>query len=295
MKHIVESDGAIAFNGKVALLVLVAFVCVGTFGIFLYQSLDNTQPEEALELANQHVWYNSTGWAEAALAVTNTGGRDAVIQRIAVRGVECSWSDVYHWKTDLGPISDDLGLTSSELSGNFSEISVDGQPRVFQQATDKLTLEPGWTIVLYVKNPGNITASDAGVRATVTVFTLNTLYHRETYVQAPQGGTAGTLFQIQNVYWDSLTNKTRIAIQNYGTSVVKVVALYVGASRENTLDVTVYTDVGDGATIRVDDFETVTLDWPNTFDTMWASGEKYYFKVVAESGSPITQGPYTAS
>ncbi len=139
------------------------------------------------------------------------------------------------------------------------------------------------------------TASDAGVRATVTVFTLNTLYHRETYVQAPQGGTAGTLFQIQNVYWDSRTNKTRIALQNYGTSVVKVVALYVGTSRENTLDVTVYTDVGDGATIRVDDFETVSLDWPNSFDTMWASGEKYYFKVVAESGSPITQGPYTAS
>jgi len=165
MKHIIESEGAFAFNSKVALLALVAFVCIGAFGIFLYQSLDHTQAEETLELANQHVWYNSSGWTEAALALTNVGGQDALIQRIAVRGLECSWSDVYHWRTDLGPISDDLGLTPSELSGNFFEIFVDGKQRVFQQATDKIILEPGWTIVLYIKNPGNITARDAGLGA----------------------------------------------------------------------------------------------------------------------------------
>lgn len=109
-----------------------------------------------------------------------------------------------------------------------------------------------------------------------------------------QSGTAGTLFQIQNVYWDTGTNTTKIDIQNYGTSIVEIVAVYVGVSSQNTLDVTLYTDVEDGVTIKVDDFETVTLDWPNAFETMWTSGEKYYFKVAAQSGSPITQGPYTA-
>jgi flagellin-like protein len=109
-----------------------------------------------------------------------------------------------------------------------------------------------------------------------------------------QSGTAGTLFQIQNVYWDSTTNKTKMDVQNYGTSTVKIVTLYVGTSAQNTLDVTLYTDVGTGVVIDVEETKTITLDWPNAFDTMWTSGEKYYFKVAAQSGSPTTQGPYTA-
>lgn len=109
-----------------------------------------------------------------------------------------------------------------------------------------------------------------------------------------QSGTAGTLFQIQNVYWDSSTNKTKIDIQNYGTSIVKIVSLYVGDSKENTLDVTLYTDIGTGEIIEVEETGTISLDWPNAFGNMWTSGEKYYFKVAAQSGSPITQGPYTA-
>ena len=110
-----------------------------------------------------------------------------------------------------------------------------------------------------------------------------------------QSGTAGTLFQIQNVYWDSATNETKIDIQNYGTSTVKIVNLYIGISTTNLLEVTQFTDIGTGRTIDVEDTDTVTLSWPNTYATMWSHGQKYYFKIAPQSGSPVTQGPYEAS
>jgi flagellin-like protein len=109
-----------------------------------------------------------------------------------------------------------------------------------------------------------------------------------------QSGTAGTLFKIQNVYWDEASNETRIDVQNYGTSTANIVSLYVGASAENTLEVTVYTDIASGVTIAPEETKTITLAWPNAFAAMWASGQKYYFKVAAQTGSPVNEGPYTA-
>lgn len=109
-----------------------------------------------------------------------------------------------------------------------------------------------------------------------------------------QSGTAGTLFQIQNVYWDDASNETRIDVQNYGTSTANIVSLYIGTSPQNTLEVTPYTDIASGKTIAPEETKTITLTWPNAFATMWTSGQKYYFKVAAQTGSPVNQGPYTA-
>lgn len=109
-----------------------------------------------------------------------------------------------------------------------------------------------------------------------------------------QTGTAGTLFQIQNIYWDEGSNETRIDIQNYGTSTANIVSLYIGTSAQNTLEVTLYTDISSGRTIAPEETETITLNWPNAFASMWTSGQKYYFKLAAQTGSPVNQGPYTA-
>jgi len=109
-----------------------------------------------------------------------------------------------------------------------------------------------------------------------------------------QSGTAGTLFQIQNVYWDKTNNQTKIDIQNYGTSTAKIVSLYIGTSANNLLEVTLYTDIGTGKTIEVEEVKTITLDWPNVFDSMWTSGEDYYLKIAPESGSAVTSGPHEA-
>jgi flagellin-like protein len=109
-----------------------------------------------------------------------------------------------------------------------------------------------------------------------------------------QSGTAGTLYQIQNVYWDETVNATKIDIQNYGTSTATIVTLYVGVTSQNLLDVTDQTDIGGGVNIAVEGTKTITLAWPNVFAAAWTSGEKYYFKVAAQAGPAVTQGPYEA-
>jgi hypothetical protein len=73
-----ESQDAVALLAKIVVLTVVAS------GIFLiqlgtYSDNDSTQEAEVLELSNQHVWVDQSGWGEAAILVLNTGGRDAPI------------------------------------------------------------------------------------------------------------------------------------------------------------------------------------------------------------------------
>jgi hypothetical protein len=56
--------------------------------------------------------------------------------------------------------------------------------QVFQRATDDLTLEIGWTVVIYIMNPDSITLNDIGITVGMTVFTANAQYYKETNVEA---------------------------------------------------------------------------------------------------------------
>lgn len=144
-------------------------------------------PEESLHMTKQHVWYNTTGsWAEAAVVIINTGTLDIVLDKISVRGQECPWTNVYYWKTNNITISNDLQVTSTPLTGDTFNIIVQGVERVFQRATGDLTLEVGWTVVVYIANPDSITLNDVGIPVGMTVFTANAQYYKETNVEAAQ-------------------------------------------------------------------------------------------------------------
>ncbi|MGQ9625147.1 MAG: hypothetical protein ACUVT9_07260, partial [Candidatus Bathycorpusculaceae bacterium] len=148
-------------------------------------SFDFMQTEQLI-LTKQHVWCNITGgWAEAAVVIINAGTRDVTLDKISVRGQECPWANVYYWKTNNTTISNDLQVTSTPLTGDTFNITVQGVERVFQRATDDLTLEVGWTVVVYIMNPDSITSSDIGITVGMTVFTANaTYYYKETSVEA---------------------------------------------------------------------------------------------------------------
>jgi hypothetical protein len=144
-------------------------------------------PVESLHMTKQHVWYNTTdSWAEAAVVIVNTGTLDIVLDKISVRGQECPWTNVYYWKTNNTIISNDLQVTSTPLTGDTFNITIQGEERVFQRATGDLTLEVGWTVVVYITNPDNITLNDVGIPVGMTVFTANAQYYKETNVEAAQ-------------------------------------------------------------------------------------------------------------
>jgi hypothetical protein len=73
-----------------------------------------------------------------------------------------------------------------DITVNTTSITVQGTARTFNQATDDITLKSGWTMVIYVLNPGSISLNDVGIPIGITAFSANAQYYKETNVQAAQ-------------------------------------------------------------------------------------------------------------
>jgi hypothetical protein len=143
--------------------------------------------EENLFLTKQHVWYNTSGnWAEAAIVIVNTGGKDVVLDKVTIRGQETNWTNVYYWRTNSVTLSNDLQVTPLQLTGTTFNITVQNASRTFDQASDDITLKSGYTMVIYMNNPGSIALNDVGIPVGITVFSANAQYYKETNVQAAQ-------------------------------------------------------------------------------------------------------------
>jgi hypothetical protein len=172
------------------LIILVVSVLLATVVTFYAINVTTTRvQEESLFLTKQHVWYNTTGsWAEAAIVIINTGGKDVVIDKITIRGQECPWTNVFYWRTNTVTISSDLSVTPNELnvSESTASITVQGSPREFNRASDDITLKSGYTMVVYIADPDSIALNDVGITVGITVFTSNAQYYKETNVQAAQ-------------------------------------------------------------------------------------------------------------
>jgi hypothetical protein len=175
------------------LIILVVSVLLATVVTFYAINVTTTRvQEEALHLTKQHIWYNTTGsWAEAAIVILNTGGRDVVLDKISVRGQDCPWTNIYYWRTSEITVSADLNVTSKKPNAmNATDWNAvftylpSGEN--FAQATSDLTLKSGWTIVVYIINPDSIALNDVGIPVGITVFTSNAQYYVETNVAAAQ-------------------------------------------------------------------------------------------------------------
>jgi urease beta subunit len=228
-------------------------------------------PEESLHMTKQHVWYNATGsWAEAAVVIINTGTLNIILDKISVRGQECPWTNVYYWKTNNTTISNDLQVTSTPLTGDTFNITVQGLERVFQRATGDLTLEVGWTIVVYIINPDSITLNDVGVTVGITVFTANAQYYKETNVEPVQDEIFLYKANVR-FYDDSGVKKIDLDIGNSGTANTQIIQVYMGTSASNLENQTTIpalpVPLAAGSIVRI------------TIIYTWTQGTIYYFKV----------------
>jgi len=172
------------------LIILVVSVLLATVVTFYAINVTTTRvQEESLFLTKQHAWYNTTGaWAEAAIVIVNTGGKDVVLDKIAIRGQDCPWANVYYWRTNTIVISADLNVTRIELTGPTFDMgsAFTYTTDDFAQADDDLTLKSGYTMVVYLKDPDSIALNDVGITVGITVFTSNAQYYKETNVEAAQ-------------------------------------------------------------------------------------------------------------
>jgi hypothetical protein len=185
--HVLKNRTALS-TVVTTLILLVVSVLLATVVTFYAINVTTTRvQEEALFLTKQHMWYNTSGsWAQAAIVIVNTGGKDVVLDKISARGQECAWSNIYYWRTSNVTVSNDLLVTPTDINGTTFDIIIQGAARTFQQATNDLTLKSGWTIVIYVMNPDSIALNDVGLTVGITIFTANAQYYKETNVEAAQ-------------------------------------------------------------------------------------------------------------
>jgi flagellin-like protein len=77
------------------LILLVVAVLLAAVATYYATNITLTRTEiEEIRFSKEHVWVNSTG-AVAAFKLQNLGGKDILVDKFTVRGVEAAWSNVY--------------------------------------------------------------------------------------------------------------------------------------------------------------------------------------------------------
>ena len=181
------------------LIILVVSVLLASILTYFAINVVSTRvQEESLHVTKAHIWHNATATAGtsaycvASLMVINTGGRDVVLNTIAVRGQTSPWNDTTStnqkfvaYCTTTDPISGDLSYVPDfNYTGGMNYMVVGSTTYNFTVATRELILKSGYTMLLYVINPDSISVNDVGLTVGITLHTAQAIYYRETNIQA---------------------------------------------------------------------------------------------------------------
>ena len=163
------------------LIILVVSILLATVVTYYAINVTSTRvEEESLYISKQHAWVKS-GDSQAAFIIINTGGRDVIIDKITVRGQECSWNKVYYNITDE-TVTKDLTYKAT-LSG--ANISINNSTTVtLTQASTDLTLKSGYTMIVYIDDPDSLSLNDVCTTVGINIFTAQAQYYKECNVEA---------------------------------------------------------------------------------------------------------------
>jgi hypothetical protein len=185
MKRLLRSRLALStvVTTLIILVVSILLACVVTY--FATNVVSTRVQEESLHVSKQHIWVNLAGDGEAAILVTNNGGRDVVIDKIAVRGQECPWTNVFYAVAD--PATDNLTADLAYVTLPVAETNDLGLVDTAHAATTDLVLPSGSTIAIYINSPDSICLNDIGITTSIAVHSANAVYYSEVNIQAVQG------------------------------------------------------------------------------------------------------------
>jgi hypothetical protein len=164
------------------LILLVVAVLLTTVVAYYATNVTMTRTEmEEVRLTDDHVWVNSSG-AVGAFKLQNLGGRDLLIDKFSVRGVDSVWTDIYYYRVPSGTVIEgNLNITSyASLAG--ASVLIDG--KTYIQADADIPLISGGELLIYVKGPDNIQQDDIGTTVSISVTTNNAQYINECNVES---------------------------------------------------------------------------------------------------------------
>jgi hypothetical protein len=185
MKNILKNRLALSTVVTTLIILVVSVLLAGVVTYFAINVTSTRVQEESLKVSMQHIWVDSAGVTQGAMMITNTGGRDVVINKITVRGQPSAWTDVFYLiavPTD-GNFSSDLDY-QTVVPADAGVVA--GFTAPLSDTTGNLVLPSGDTMVIYLNNPDSITINDIGLTVAFTVFTSQAMYYKETNVNAYQ-------------------------------------------------------------------------------------------------------------
>jgi hypothetical protein len=262
-------------NSKIIALTIIVFVAAISSSVILFQYLNtnanNPNQTEMLEITDSHItahWEQGT-WshAQAALIIANYGKTDAVLERVTVREVECNWNNIYYWKAEIDSVSSTFQPVIIEPSGSSVEIFIDGEKRLFQQATGPLLLGRFQQITLYIINPGNIGPEDIPEKVTIAVFTEKDVYSEEATVDQSRAFVYYEDLRTTNVMFsgDTIT----VFADNTGNSPITINEFLVNGEKQTFVPQTVAVNQSLVASVTYS----------------WTPGGNYQVKLVSAKGN----------
>jgi hypothetical protein len=170
MRNILKNRTALSTVVTTLIILVVSVLLAGVVTYFAINVTSTRVQEENLHVMYQHIWYSTVDTqAEAGFIVVNTGGRDVVLSKIAIRGQTSAWTNVY---------SNNTAVTV----GDLPYVATPGAE--YDAANDSLILKAGATMAVYVLSPDSISVNDVGLTVAISVFTSQAIYYKETNIEA---------------------------------------------------------------------------------------------------------------
>jgi hypothetical protein len=169
MIRILKNRRALSTVVTTLIILVVSILLASVLTYFAINVVSTRVQEESLSVTNQHIWVAADGSAVGAIMITNTGGRDVVINKINVRGQNC---------TTL------FANPAQDPTKDIVYAAAPASPYLPVPADELIVLPSGETVGVMMTSPDSIGINDIGTTAAFTVFTAQAMYYKETNVQA---------------------------------------------------------------------------------------------------------------
>ncbi len=181
LRNILKNRLALSTVITTLIILVVSVLLAGVVTYFAINVVSTRVQQESLSISTPSVWVDAAGKSQAALIITNTGGRDVVITQVQIRGIAATFgTNVYTATGTAAPTS--IAPIGTAIAGGLPFGA--GTNALAATTSKPITLSSGGVLAVYIGNPTSVSINDIGTTIGLTVFTSQAMYYHETNVQA---------------------------------------------------------------------------------------------------------------
>jgi hypothetical protein len=183
MKSLARNKKALSTVVTTLIILVTSVLLAGVVTMYAINITSTRTQSEDLRLSKQAIWVYGNGTAFVGFTIDNVGGRDVVINKVQVRGVEAAWNTVYYTRLPTA-LNASLNCPNASINWSASFTYATGHSATFTKDTTGKPLASGNTMVIYITHPDSINLSDIGTTIGVTISTEDSQYYVECNVKS---------------------------------------------------------------------------------------------------------------